>query len=66
MSHIKNDLAALEDKIAEKRIRNIETLAPYCAWDLFEFQCNSAQLNARERYLKLLDQQSMFEVQRGY
>lgn len=51
---------------AVRRLEEIEKLAPKCAWNLYDSQCNQEQRDARFKYRTLLAEQAIYEQNMGF
>lgn len=53
--------SASEELAAQQRLKRLETIAPRCRFDKFQFQCSPNERLAREQYARIMDEQTEFE-----
>ena len=50
-----------ENQEAEERLRLLDELADRCSWEKFDFQCSREELQARQRWQSIMNQQRYYE-----
>lgn len=53
--------SAEEQQICRDRLARLDALAPLCKFEKFDGQCTAEEREARERYMKIQREQSLFE-----
>ena len=50
-----------EAQLAAERMKRVDALDEKCSWDKFESQCSLDELEARQRWHSIMDEQGFFE-----